>query len=51
MDQRFDELRTHFQLTAKTFRSEFSNLYDWAVATTSALDTRLGHVEKDHGSR
>jgi hypothetical protein len=51
MDRRFDELRTHFELTAEHFRSEFRNLYDWTIATTSSLDVRLGHVEKDHGSR
>lgn len=51
IDQRFDELRAHFDLTADNFRAEFRNLYDWTVATTSSLDARLDHVEKDHGTR
>ncbi len=51
MNRRFDELHTHFDLTAENFKAEFRNLYDWTVATTSSLDARLGHVEKNHGSR
>jgi len=51
MDRRFDELRTHFDLTAEDFRAEFRNLYDWTLATTSSLGARLDHVESEHGTR
>lgn len=51
MARRFDELRTHFELTAENFRAEFRNLYDWTLATTSSLGARLDHVEQNHGTR
>jgi len=41
-----DELRTHFDLTAESFRSEFRNLYDWTLATTTSLATRVEALEK-----
>jgi hypothetical protein len=48
-----DELRGHFDLTAESFRSEFRHLYDWTLATTTSLATRVEALEKRHlsGSR
>jgi hypothetical protein len=45
-----DELRTHFDLTAESFRSEFRNLYDWTLATTTSLGTRVEALEKRNAS-
>ena len=41
-----DELRVHFDLTAESFRSEFRNLYDWTLATTTSLETRVEALEQ-----
>ena len=41
-----DELRMHFDLTAESFRSEFRNLYDWTLATTTSLATRVEALER-----
>jgi hypothetical protein len=41
-----DELRVHFDLTAERFRSEFRNLYDWTLATTTSLATRVEALEQ-----
>src|SRR5437870_2585398 len=51
MNKRFDELRTHFDVVAESFRSDFNNLYDWTLANTRILAKRVRHVEVGHGSR
>jgi hypothetical protein len=51
MNKRFDELRTHFDVVAESFRSDFNNLYDWTLANTKILSKRVRHVEVGHGSR
>lgn len=51
MNKCFDELRSHFDVVAESFRSDFNNLYDWTVANTEILTKRVRHIEVGHGSR
>jgi hypothetical protein len=44
-----DELRTHFDVVAESFRSEFRSLYDWTLATTTALAKRIEALEQRDG--
>ena len=45
------ELRTHFDVVAESFKSDFNSLYDWTVANTNILTKRVRHIEVGHGSR
>ena len=40
-----EELRTHFDMVAESFRDQFANLYDWTLATTTALGNRTMTLE------
>ena len=40
-----DGLRTHFNVVAENFRSEFGSLHDWVEANTNSLATRVEHLE------
>jgi len=51
MNRRFDELRTHFDVVAESFKSDFKNLHDWVEANTKGLARRLDKVETEHGAR
>ena len=46
-----DELRTHFNVVAEHFRSEFGSLHDWVEANTTSLATRVEQLENGHGAR
>lgn len=51
MNARFDELRTHFNVVAESFKSEFRNLHDWVEANTNSLAARVEKIETGHGAR
>jgi hypothetical protein len=51
MNRRFDELRTHFDVVAESFKSEFRNLHDWVEANTKGLAKRIDKIETEHGAR
>ena len=51
MNRRFDELRTHFDVVAESFKSEFKNLHDWVEANTKGLARRIDTIETEHGAR
>jgi hypothetical protein len=51
MNARFDELRTHFNVVAGSFKSEFRNLHDWVEANTNSLAARVEKIETGHGAR
>jgi hypothetical protein len=44
-------LRTHFDVVAESFRTEFRNLYDWAHSTTSGVAARVEILETNHGAQ
>jgi hypothetical protein len=46
-----DELRTHFDVVAESFRAEFRTLHDWVEANVHGLATRIDTVEASHGGR
>lgn len=46
-----DELRTHFDVVAESFKSEFGTLHDWVEADTNSLATRVEKLEDGHGTR
>ena len=46
-----DELRTHFDVVAESFKSQFGALHDWVEANTNSLATRVEQLENGHGSR
>jgi uncharacterized membrane-anchored protein YhcB (DUF1043 family) len=46
-----DELRTHFDIVAENFKSEFKDLHDWVAANVNSLATRVETIETDHGAR
>jgi hypothetical protein len=39
-------LRTHFDVVAQSFKSEFRNQYDWTIATTNGLARRDDDLER-----
>ena len=39
------ELKRHFDIVAENFRDQFANLYDWTLATTTALGNRTSALE------
>jgi len=51
MNRRFDELHTHFDVVAESFKSDFKNLHDWVEANIHGLARRLDTVETEHGAR
>jgi len=46
-----DELRTHFDIVAESFKSQFGTLHDWVQANTNGLATRVEQLENGHGAR
>ena len=48
---RFDELRTHFDVVAESFKNDFRNLHDWVEANTKGLARRIDTIETEHGAR
>jgi hypothetical protein len=46
-----DELRTHFDVVAESFKSQFGTLHDWVEANTNSLATRVEQLENGHGAR
>jgi hypothetical protein len=46
-----DELRTHFDVVAESFRSQFGYLHDWVEANTTGVATRVEQLERGHGAR
>jgi hypothetical protein len=46
-----ERLRTHFDVVAESFRSEFRNLYDWTHTNISGVATRVDSLETTHGAR
>src|SRR5712664_1293528 len=40
-----DELRTHFDVVAESFKSQFGALHDWVEANTNSLATRVEQLE------
>jgi hypothetical protein len=45
------ELHRHIDVLIESFKAEFASLYDWSNARVSTLDTRMEHLETDHGRR
>lgn len=41
-----DELRTHFDVVAESFRGQFENLHDWVKANVNGLAMRVDQLEK-----
>jgi hypothetical protein len=46
-----DELRTHFDMVAESFKSDLANLYDWTQTSVGSLGVRVGAIETGHGGR
>ncbi|HVH29283.1 MAG TPA: hypothetical protein VM818_21160 [Vicinamibacterales bacterium] len=46
-----DELRTHFNVVAESFKSDLANLYDWTRTNVDGLSVRVGAIETGHGGR
>jgi hypothetical protein len=46
-----DELRTHFNVVAESFKSDLANLYDWTQTSVDSLGVRVGAIETGHGGR
>ena len=46
-----DELRTHFDLVAESFKGDFAMLCDWAEANATGLAARVEDIETGHRRR
>ena len=51
MNERFEGMRRHFDITAEHFRSECRNLFDWVHVTVDSQGARIDHREQAHGAR
>jgi hypothetical protein len=51
LNKHVTELRTHFDVVAESFKSQFGSLHDWVEANTNSLATRVETLEAGHGAR